>query len=274
VRLLAEANQKAEALAYGRRLRDRGFMSPTISLALGDLFAAGGIEEDAVRTYSEIIEFDPASPASRRLLGDVYLRHRWYPAAYRQYATLTDIAPDDPAGWLRLAAAAAGSGRIDEALRLQRKVATAEGTPGPNDPRVWARLLSAARIGRLLADPAQSAQAESLARKLKELQIFSGPAAIRILAWEDFGASLALAPMEGEAEAAIGETTDAPQVGLASVLLPASDLERLGWRVRWRSDPPGREVRFEVTTLVWDGASFKVTTKPGALAPAQKDVAL
>ena len=274
VRLLAEANQKAEALAYGRRLRDRGFMSPTLSLSLGDLFAVGGFEEDAVRTYSEIVEFDPASAASRRLLGDVYLRHQWYPAAYRQYATLTDIAPDDPAGWLRLAAAAAGSGRIDEALRLQRKVASAEGTPGPSDPRVWARLLSAARLGRLIADPAQAAQAESLARKLKELQIFSGPAAIRILAWEDFAAALALASTDGGAEAAIGEVTDAPQIGLASVLLPASDLERLRWTARWRSDPPGREVRFEVTTIVWDGASFKVTTKPGALAPGQKDVAL
>jgi tetratricopeptide (TPR) repeat protein len=274
VRLLAQANQKGEALAYGRRLRDRGFMSPTISLALGDLFAAGGFEEDAVRTYSEIVEFDPASPASRRLLGDVYLRHGWYPAAYRQYATLTDIAPDDPAGWLRLAAAAAGSGRVDEALRIQRKVSAAEGTPGPADPRAWARLLSAARIGRLLADPAQSAQAESLSRKLKELQIFSGPAAIRILVWEDYGATLALAALDGDAEAGLGEASGAPEVGLASLLLPASDLERLRWVVRWKSDPPGRDVRFEVTTIVWDGASFKVTTKPGALPSAQKDAAL
>ncbi|MCC6554295.1 MAG: hypothetical protein IT372_15040, partial [Polyangiaceae bacterium] len=274
VRLLAEADQKTEALAYGRRLRDRGFMSPSISLALGDLFAAGGFEEDAVRTYSEIVEFDPASPASRRLLGDVYLRHRWYPAAYRQYATLTDIAPDDPAGWLRLAAAAAGSGRVDEALRLQRKVSSAEGTPGPRDPRAWARLLSAARLGRLLADPAQSAQAESLSRKLKELQIFSGPAAIRILVWEDYAADLALAALEGGADAAIGDVVSAPDVGLASVLLPASDLERLRWIVRWRSDPPGRGARFEVTTITWDGASFKVTARPGELGVNDKEAAL
>jgi len=273
VQLLAQAGQKDEALAYGRRLRDRGFMSPSLSLTLGDLFAASGFEADAVRTYSEIVEFDPASAASRRLLGDVYLRHGWYPAAYRQYATLSELAPEDPAAWLRLAAAAAGSGRVDEALRLQRKVAGAEGSPGPNDPRVWARLLSAARLGRLLADPAQSAQAEGLSRKLKELQLFSGPAALRILVWEDYAAALALVTLEGEAEAPIGDPQQAPQVGLASVLLPLSDLDRLGWRVRWKNDPPGRDVRFEVTTLIWDGAAFKVTTKPGALSAGQRDIA-
>ena len=274
VRLLADANQKEEALALGRRLRDRGFMSPALALDLGDVLARSGFQEDAIRTYSEIVEFDPGSPDSRRLLGDVYLRHGWYPAAYRQYKTLTDIAPTDPTGWLRLAAAAAGSGRVDEALRVQRQVSAAEGTPGPNDPRGWARMLSAARIGRLLADPAQSAQTESLARKLKELQIFSGPAAMRILTWEDFGAMLSLSTKDGEAEATLGEVADAGTVGGASILMPASDLGRLSWSVRWRNDPPGRDVSFVVTTIVWDGKAFKVDSKPGVLPAKQKDVGL
>lgn len=274
VRLLADANQKEEALALGRRLRDRGFMSPALALDLGDVLARSGFQEDAIRTYSEIVEFDPGSPDSRRLLGDVYLRHGWYPAAYRQYKTLTDIAPTDATGWLRLAAAAAGSGRVDEALRVQRQVSAAEGTPGPNDPRGWARMLSAARIGRLLADPAQSAQTESLARKLKELQIFSGPAAMRILTWEDFGAMLSLSTKEGEAEATLGEVADAGTVGGTSILMPASDLGRLSWSVRWRNDPPGRDVSFVVTTIVWDGKTFKVDSKPGVLPAKQKDVGL
>ena len=43
---------------------------------------------------------------------------RWMEAeAYRQYKTLTDLSPKDPLAWLRLANAAAGAGRIDEALR-------------------------------------------------------------------------------------------------------------------------------------------------------------
>jgi Ca-activated chloride channel homolog len=274
VRLLADSNQKEEALALGRRLRDRGFMSPALALDLGDVLARSGFQDDAIRTYSEIVEFDAGSPESRRLLGDVYLRHGWYPAAYRHYKTLTEFAPTDATGWLRLAAAAAGSGRVDEALRVQRQVSAAEGTPGPNDPRGWARTLSAARLGRLLADPAQSAQTESLARKLKELQIFSGPAALRILTWEDFSAVLALSTKDGDAEATIGEIADAGTVGAMSILMPAADLARLTWSVRWRNDPPGRDVNFVVTTIVWDGKAFKVDSKPGVLPAKQKDLTL
>ncbi|WP_437925568.1 VIT domain-containing protein [Sorangium sp. So ce291] len=279
VRLLAEAGRKDEALAYGRRLRDRGFMSPGLALELGDVLASSGFESDALRTYSEIVEFDPTSPASREMLGDVYLRHGWYAAAYRQYTTLTDLAPAEPRGWLRLAAAAAGSGRVDEALRVQRKVAAAEGTPGPDDPRAWARLLSAARIGRLLAGggapgAAAGAEAESLARKLKELQLFSGPGALRVVLWEDYAAELALAARDGQVDAALGDGVFAPAVGLAAVQLPAPELARLEWRVRFRSDPPGRDVRFVVTTLVWDGASFRVTSAPGSIGAQEREVAL
>ncbi|WP_437480791.1 VIT domain-containing protein [Sorangium sp. So ce1014] len=279
VRLLAEAGRKDEALAYGRRLRDRGFMSPGLALELGDVLASSGFEADALRTYSEIVEFDPTSPASRGMLGDVYLRHGWYAAAYRQYTTLTDLAPAEPRGWLRLAAAAAGSGRVDEALRIQRKVAAAEGTPGPDDPRAWARLLSAARIGRLLAGdgaaaPAAGAEAESLTRKLKELQLFSGPGALRVVLWEDHAAELALAARDGQVDAALGDGLFAPAVGLAAVQLPASELERLEWRVRFRSDPPGRDVRFMVTTIAWDGTSFRVASAPGSIGARDREVVL
>ncbi|WP_437965912.1 VIT domain-containing protein [Sorangium sp. So ce260] len=279
VRLLAEAGRKDEALAYGRRLRDRGFMSPALALELGDVLASSGFEPDALRTYSEVVEFDPTSPASREMLGDVYLRHGWYAAAYRQYTTLTDLAPAEPRGWLRLAAAAAGSGRVDEALRIQRKVAAAEGTPGADDPRAWARLLSAARIGRLLAGdgaaaPAAGAEAESLARKLKELQLFSGPGALRVVLWEDYAAELALAARDGQVDAALGDGVFAPAIGLAAVQLPASELGRLEWRVRFRSDPPGRDVRFVVTTIVWDGASFRVASAPGSIGARDREVVL
>jgi Ca-activated chloride channel homolog len=201
---------------------------------------------DAVRTYSEIVEFDPTSPASRPLLGDVYLRHGWYPAAYRQYTTLTDIAPDDAAGWLRLAAAAAESGRVDEALRIQRKVATAEGTPGPTDPRAWARQLSAARIGQLLAGDdgggsagpkaaLGAAEAESLGRKLKELQLFSGPATLRIVLWEDYATALALAALDGQTEAALGEGMSLDETAWVTCLRAVHDLSSLE-RVSLASD--------------------------------------
>lgn len=275
VRLLAENNQKDEALAVGRRLRDRGFMSPALAQSLGDVLAGNGFTDDAVRTYSEIIEFDPLSADSRRLLGDIYLRHRWYPAAYRQYKTLIDIAAVDPLTWLRLAAAAAGSGRVDEALRIQRQVATAEGTPGPTDPRAFARLLSAAHLGRLLAEQnAPPGQSESVARKLKELQLWSGPSALCILTWEDFESPLALVSLEGDKEAPVGEASDAAPVGLAAVLLPTAELSRLRFVARLRSDPRGRPVDVTFHTLIWDGKTFNVKVRAATLTAKDKEIAL
>jgi hypothetical protein len=274
VRELSLAKQKDEALALGRRLRERGFMSPSIALALGDVLAENGFEDEAVRTYSEIVEFDPGSADSRRLLGDVYLRHGWYPAAYRQYKTLTDLAAD-PGNLLRLASAAAGSGRVDEALRLDRQVSSAEGTPGPADPRVWARLLSASRLARLLAVPSAPAdQTESVSRKLKELQVFSGPGALVLLTWEDLGAALSLVSMEGDKEKAVGEVTDARPVGLVSALLSSGDLDKTRWVIRWRNDPPNRDVALVLHTVVWDGKAFRVTLRRETLGAKAKELAL
>ena len=265
-------------------------MSPALSLELGDVLAASGYQDDAIRTYSEIVEFDPQSSDSRRLLGDVYLRHGWYPAAYRQYKTLADNAscaspaqggelctpgPQDALGWLRLAAAAAGSGRVDEALRLQRQVSSAEGTPGPSDPRAWARLLSAARLGRLLADDkAPAGQAESVGRKLKELGLFDSPGALSMLIWEDFAASLMLVTIDGDKESPLGEKTEAIPAGVTATRLPLGDLPRVRWLVRWQGDPPKRGVDFTLETLTWDGKSFHVSLHPGTLPSAEKEIAL
>ena len=275
VRALAQAQHKDEALAMGRRLRERGFMSPALAMSLGDVLASSGFEDDAIRTYSEIVEFDPGSAESRRLLGDVYLRHGWYPSAYRQYKTLTDIAGSDPVSWLRLAAAAAGAGRVDEALRIDRQVSSAEGTPGPADPRAWARLLSATRLARLLDEKgAPQGQTESVSRKLKELQVLNAPAALQILTWEDFGAALSLVSLDGAKEAPIGEATSALPVGLTAVLLPTADMERLKWVVRWSADPPDRDVAFVLHTVVWDGKAFKVTLRRESLGAKAKELAL
>jgi Mg-chelatase subunit ChlD len=272
-RALADAKQTDEALALGRRLRERGLMSPSVSLVLGDVLADNALADDAMRTYSEIVEFDPLSAESRRLLGDVYLRHAWYPAAYRQYKTLTDLAANDPVSWLRLAAAASGAGRVDEALRIERQVATAEGTPGPNDPRAWARLLSAARLSRLLAEAQAPAEREAASRKLKELGVLTGPAALVVLTWEDYGAALSLVPVDGGKEAALGEATLGLPVGLSALLLAASDVERLKWTVRWKNDAPGRDVAFARYTLVWDGKAFRVNVAAGKLSAKDKETA-
>ncbi|HVK65740.1 MAG TPA: VIT domain-containing protein [Polyangium sp.] len=277
VRLLAEAGKKDDALAQGRRLRDRGFMSPDLALALGDVLAAQGFQDEALRTYSEIVEFDSQSPESRRLLGDVFLRNAWYGAAYRQYKTLTDLPAADAPSFLRLALSAAGSGRVDEALRLERQVASAEGTPGPRDPRLWARLWAAAHLARLLegeGKPVEPGLAEGLSRKLKELSLFSGPSALAVLTWEDLDTTLGLVGKEGGVEVTLTELSDAASIGISAVELPLGDEARLGFLARFRKAGPGREVPVALHLIAWDGKAFRVTIRKAKLGGKDTEVPL
>jgi Ca-activated chloride channel homolog len=243
-------------------MRDRGMMTPTLAEELGDVLVLANERDEALRTYSEVVEFNGNDVLSRRVLGDIYLRNGWYDAAYRQYRTLTDLDAKSASSWLRLAAAAAGAGRVDEALRIERDVQSGEGSPGPDDPRYWARLWSAARLGTLLDDPKAAGGPEAkdpIARKLKELGLFSGPGTLALLTWEDHDARLVMGAADEKKEALAGEPTDAGPTGLYALLLGQGAWDKQAWAVRWESDAPARPVPFAVTRLSWDGKSFQVT---------------
>jgi tetratricopeptide (TPR) repeat protein len=263
VELLARAGRGEEALRHGRRLRDRGFMTLPVARKLGDVLARSGLEEEAVRTYSEIVEFDPRSSASRQLLGDIYLGRGWYAPAYRQYKVITERGPNQPLAWMRLAAAAAGAGRVDEALRLERQVATAQGRPGPDDPRRWARLMSAARLARLIHSPPPEAKGavESIKRKLKELQLFRGPSTLVVLTWEDLTSDVELGQHQDDQAVALGELTDAAAIGLSAVLLSPADYQRLAFRAHLRSVPRDDTVALTRHDIRWDGKAFAIDVK-------------
>lgn len=275
VRLLALAKRGDEALLHGRRLVDLGLMTPSMARELGDILADQGQVDAAVRAYSEIVEFDADSTASRRMLGDIYLAHGWYQPAYSQYQAVTEHEPKNALAWLRLASAAAGAGRVDEALRIERSVAEAEGTPGPDDPRRVARLLSAARLARLLAAPPAVAAgesgkelADSVTRKLKELQLFRGPGRLVLLTWEDLSADLALSTSKDGVDATIGESSDAATAGLAGMLLGA-DADSVALEARVRSVAPSRAIKLMRHDIRFDGKGFKVEVKAVEL-PAEE----
>ncbi|HYQ18863.1 MAG TPA: hypothetical protein VEQ58_23970, partial [Polyangiaceae bacterium] len=278
VRALLDAGKKDEALALGRRQRDDGILTPQIARELGDILADAGLSDEAVRTYSEVVEFDPSNTDSRRLLGDIYLGHGWYEPAYRQYKTLTESAPADALGWLRLAAAAAGAGRVDEALRLERHVSSAQGTPGPTDPRRWARLWSAARLASLLSGAPAATQTEertrSIERELKELQLFNGPGRLVLLTWENLGADLLLVARADEHDIALGDATDAAPAGLSASLLSPEDAERASFVARLRSLPSAHPVSVVVYDIDWDNKRFKVQKLQRELGARATQVAL
>jgi len=277
VRLLAKTGNFAEALAHGRRLRDRGFATPTLAEQLGDVLAEEHLDDEAMRTYSELVEFDQANAASRRLLGDIYLRHGWYAEAYRQYKGLTTIDARETTDFIRLARAAAGAGRVDEALRIERDVASNAGQPGPNDPRYFARLWSAAHLGFLLDaknGTGDKPERDAVGRKLKDLHLFAGPGTLALLTWEDLDARLVLASADEKKETLAGDAIDAGSVGLASLMLSPSAWGQNRWAVRFKSDRPDRDVKFTLVTLTWNSDAFSVATQKGEVVRGTKLAAL
>lgn len=90
--------------------------------SVGELFVRLGDEIGARRAFSEIVEFSPDDPLARRRLGDLYRAHGWFDEAYRQYETLLQLQPGDNSVLILLASAAAGAGKVEEALGLEKRV--------------------------------------------------------------------------------------------------------------------------------------------------------
>jgi hypothetical protein len=164
---------------------------------------------------------------------------------------------------------------VDEALRLERKVASAQGTPGPSDPRRWARLMSAARLARLIAAPPKGgARPESVKRELKELGLFSGPGELVLLTWEELGHDLVLTSEVGDAEAGLGDATDAAKIGLSALLMTSADADRAVLHARLRSAPADHALKLVRHDIVWNGRDFSVRVAQKQLDTRSTDLAL
>ncbi len=121
--MLERASRASDAKRWADRMRRHPLADAGVRTAIGEMYLRMDDVEEARRVFSEIVEFAPHDELARRRLGDLYRAHAWYEEAYRQYQTLASIRPDDPSVLLLLAQAAAGAGRIDEALRLEQRLA-------------------------------------------------------------------------------------------------------------------------------------------------------
>lgn len=199
LRLLEELEAQRrmpEALRLADAMRGDPLADAGVRTAIGEMYLRLGREDDARRAFSEIVEFAPLDELARRRLGDLYRAHSWYEDAYRQYATLAVIRPDDPGVLLLLAQAAAGAGRVDEALRLeQRLMETAE--PGSREglARI-AQLWSSVRFAKLREDARRNDDAARLAAltgRMRRSGVLRGAGDLRVsLTWSHPDAQLAL----------------------------------------------------------------------------------
>jgi Ca-activated chloride channel family protein len=134
-------------------------------------------EAEARRTFGEIVEFAPEDPAARRRLGDLLRAHGWYEEAARQYETLARLAPDDASVALLLAAAAQGTGKLEEAVSWTEKGGAAGAPDMAQSPAQTARALAATYLawGRLSAQEAgRKDEVEALAARLRRVRAGEG----------------------------------------------------------------------------------------------------
>jgi hypothetical protein len=165
-----------EALQVADGLRSDPAADLKARQAVGEalsLFAA----DEGLRAFGEIVEFAPFDPSARRTLGDLYLAYGHFEEAAREYAALAWLTPGDPTALLRLARAEAGAGRIDEALRLEERVAEATaGRSSGRDPSAWARAAHALRLAQLRAlarDKKDGVLAASLAARARSAGLYT-----------------------------------------------------------------------------------------------------
>ncbi|MBN2717484.1 MAG: hypothetical protein JXX14_16660 [Deltaproteobacteria bacterium] len=265
INVLLDAGQIDEAMAVANRLRRDELAGPDVLATLCDLQAEVGLESEAKRTCSELVEYNPDAADARQMLGDLFLRHGWFDAAYRQYSTLVELNGDDPVSLLRLAIAAAGMGREDEALRIERKVASGDGEIGPNDPRRFARLLSAVKLAMMLekapSEKVDDATGVALERALKRTQNFNGPATMTFLVWNDFEVPLSLAATVDKVPFTLSDSVRSQAVGLMMIDVGPKPPQNLTLEVKIDGPVTRRPVPFKVVTIVWDGTRFQIRSQ-------------
>ncbi len=194
--LLEREGKIPEARRLAQRLRKDAMTDAEARTAIGEMYLRLEDEAEARRVFSEIVEFAPRDELARRRLGDLYRAHAWFDDAYRQYQTLAEIRPDDPSVFLLLAQAAAGAGRVDEALRLERRLSE---TAQPGDAVGVARtalLWSSVRFATLRKAARDANDDEKLNAVLSEMRrsgVLRASAGLRVaLVWAhpDAGVSL------------------------------------------------------------------------------------
>ena len=247
-----------DAVARGLRLRDQGQLTPELVQLVGELLVKLDRPDAAKRLFSELVEFAPDSVHSRQLLGDILLRYGWHADAYRQYELLLAIA-ETPDAAIRLARAAAGTGRTDEARRLLGRVQSGEGRPGEDDPRRFARLHLAAILAMLLDKP--DIARKKVESEIRALGLFEGPGTWELLIWEDLGASLTLAV--GEEARVQADGVDAGATGLYARQYASTPPKLV---VRHSGLVPDRDVAWQRITLSWNGETFSVQAQKGTIA--------
>jgi Ca-activated chloride channel family protein len=247
------------------------YASARLRTAAGEYWARRGKQTLAKRVFSEIVEFRPTDPLARRRLGDLYRAFGWFQEAYRQYQTLAALAPHDVSVQLLMALAAAGTGRINEALRLEQRVAAS--ATGSRGAARWALLWASLQLAqqrhaarqkgdkKLLASLAALTRRAGVLRHARKLRV--------VLTWHHPDAAIELwgAYPGGRVRRA---DTLGPQFGIEAFNVRRPSKAGV-YKLEVRRIPRMRNRQLRATlTVLWDEggaterlASYPLVFKPG-----------
>lgn len=155
--LLEETHAIPEAKRVARELRADPLADAKVRTEVGEFWLRQHDEAEARRIFSEIVERAPLDPWARQRLGDVERAHGWADDAYQEYEMLARLLPDDARVMLLMARAAADAGRLDEALRLEERLAESVDPGLDTGAAAYARLWTLVRLARLRAHTTDAA---------------------------------------------------------------------------------------------------------------------
>ncbi|MEM9067181.1 MAG: AgmX/PglI C-terminal domain-containing protein [Myxococcota bacterium] len=178
--LLEELGRAPEAARVARELRRDPLADARVRAAIAEYWKRQGDDAQAFRTLSEIVEFAPRDPWARRRLGDLYRAHDLHEHAYREYRTLARLRPANEDVLLLLARAAAGAGRIDEALRLEQRLSESQAPGEIQGAGAVARLWTTARLAAMKAD-ASPDELRRIRRRERSTGVLRNPPAVLVL---------------------------------------------------------------------------------------------
>lgn len=175
LQLLEETNALPEARRLAWALRADPLADAAVRTAVGEFWLRQERPDEARRVFSEIVERAPLDPWARRRLGDLYRAHAWPDDAYREYRALGQLRQGDPEVYLLLARAAADAGRVDEALRLEQRVAEAADGDASEGEAAIAQAWTRVRLALLRAESNDPAIDAAVLRRLRHSGALRSP---------------------------------------------------------------------------------------------------
>lgn len=178
--LLQDLERMGEARRLARRLVPLPLSDAQVLTQVGEFWLRQEQPEVARRVFSELVERAPFDPWARMRLGDLYRAHDWHDDAYREYKTLTRLDPSNRGVVLALARAAAGAGRIHEAMQLEQGLAESAEPGSAMDLATVARIWTEIRLAALWTQSEGPAR-EVVEDRIRGAGILRDPPAVSVL---------------------------------------------------------------------------------------------